>query len=944
MAHLRPRRVPNATYRLQLNRELPFARAADLAGYLDALAVSDVYASPVFTARPGSSHGYDVLDHSEINPELGGEAGLRKLASALAGRKLGIVLDLVPNHMCIGAENRSWADVLENGPSSSLASFFDIDWSPPKEDLHDKVLLPILGDQYGRVLENGEIRVERAGGSFVARYAEHALPLAPKSWTLILEPVRARLESERAAEDPERIEVESILTAISHLPGRSERDPDQVQERQREKEVVKRRLGALLDGSPAVRAIVDASLADLNGRAGDPHSFDRLEALLADQGYRLSHWRVATDEINYRRFFDVNDLAAVRVEDPAVFDTLHALPLRLAREGVVSGFRIDHVDGLFDPADYLQKLPAELYVVVEKILMGDERLRADWAAQGTTGYDFLNAAGALFVDPTARTALTDLYSRFTGTAGRYSDVVYECKKLVLEVSLSSELTVLARRLDRISEQHRYSRDFTLNSQQEALAEVIASFPVYRTYVRSDGQIAPEDRRNVRLAVRIARRRNPAVDASLFDFVGSVLLLEHPEGLDEASRAERLDFVMRFQQLTGPVMAKGLEDTASYRFHPLASLNEVGGEPEPRANALERFHAANAERRQTWPRGMLASSTHDTKRDEDVRARISVLSELPQRWGEALERWREMNRAHKTTVDEAEAPDANGEYLFYQTLVGTWPPGLGPDHPRQEFTDRIQEYMQKAAREAKVHTSWVSPNEAYERALADFVAATLAAGPKNRFPRDFRRFLDLVLRPGLLSAVSQVVLKAASPGVPDFYQGTELPEFRLVDPDNRSPVDFDRRIRLLDELRREAEADAPGLAARLLAGTDGLLKLWITSRALGVRRSRAALFEEGLYDPLAASGPRQQEVVAFARTHEGHTVIAAVGRFFTRLTARPVGARAWGGTSLRLPRGAGTVWRDALVGHEMKATGGAEPRLLLAQAFRHLPVVLLESLP
>jgi (1->4)-alpha-D-glucan 1-alpha-D-glucosylmutase len=555
MAARRPRPVPAATYRLQFNRDFPFGHAAALVDYFEALGVSHVYASPVFRARPGSAHGYDVLDHSEVNPELGGEEGLRALSDALAGRGMGLVLDLVPNHMCIAsAENRGWADVLENGPSSPFATFFDIDWSPPKEDLRDKVLLPILGDQYGRVLENGEIRVEREGGTFVARYYEHLLPLAPKSWTVILDPVRERFEAERAADDPDRVEVESILTAISHLPPRSEREPSLVQERQREKEVIKRRLGELLDRSPAVREVVETSLADLNGRRGDPRSFDRLEALLADQGYRLSHWRVATDEINYRRFFDVNDLAAVRVEDPAVFETLHALPFHLAGEGVVTGLRIDHVDGLLDPVDYLRKLPADLYVVVEKILVGDERLRPGWATQGTTGYDFLNAVGAVFVDPGSRVALADVYARFTGVEGRFSDVVYECKKLVLEVSLSSELTVLARRLDRISEQHRYSRDFTLSSQQEALAEVIASFPVYRSYIRVDGEIDPEDRRNIRIALRLARRRNPAMDASLFHFIGSVLLLEPLEGLDEAARAERLDFVVRRGSRTPPPTA------------------------------------------------------------------------------------------------------------------------------------------------------------------------------------------------------------------------------------------------------------------------------------------------------------------------------------------------------------------------------------------------------
>jgi (1->4)-alpha-D-glucan 1-alpha-D-glucosylmutase len=936
-----PTRVPAATYRLQLNGGFTFAQAAGIVDYLDRLGISDVYASPIFKARPGSLHGYDVLDHSEVSEELGGEDGLRGLAAALHERGMGLVLDLVPNHMCIaGAENQRWSDVLENGPSSPSASFFDIDWAPPKEDLRDKVLLPILGDQYGRVLERGEIKVVREGGSFLGRYYEHVLPLAPKSWTVILEPVRDALAEERDSADPERVELESILTAMSHLPSRSERDPARVEERQREKDVIKRRLAALIEQSPAVREGVEASLLDLNGRPGDPGSFDRLEALLADQGYRLSHWRVASDEINYRRFFDINELAAMRVEDPEVFEALHALPLRLAAEGIVNGFRIDHVDGLFDPADYLRRLPDEPYVVVEKILVGDERLRTDWKVQGTTGYDFLSAVGGIFVDPASRTTLHDVYLRFAGDPGRWADVVYEGKKLVMEVSLSSELTVLARRLDRISEQHRYSRDFTLNSQQEALAEVIACFPVYRSYVRAaTGEVGAEDRRHILGALRRARRRNPAMSGSLFDFLGSVILLEDLEGLDETQIAERRAFVMALQQLTGPVMAKGLEDTASYRFHPLAALNEVGCEPEVRFGPLEWFHAENAERRRSWPHSMTATSTHDTKRDEDVRARISVLSEIPQRWEQAIARWREMNRGHKRVVDEGDAPDGNEEYLLYQTLVGAWPPGER-DHAPPDFVARIQGYMEKALREAKVHTSWVDPNVEYEGAVADFVAAVLDASPANPFPGDFLAFLASVLRPGLLNAVSQVVLKVAAPGVPDVYQGTELPEFRLVDPDNRRSVDYDLRRWLLGELEADAARDAPALAEKLLDDLDGRLKLWVTSRALGLRRSRIELFRQGEYVPLEAAGSRAREVVAFGRLLDGRAVIAVAARFFTQLPARPVGERAWEDTRLRWP-GAGTgTWRDVITGRELRGSGDEIP---LAEVLSHLPVALLERI-
>jgi (1->4)-alpha-D-glucan 1-alpha-D-glucosylmutase len=941
-----PPRVPLATYRLQFNRELTFADAAALVEYLHALGISDLYASPIFKAREGSLHGYDVLDHDDLNPELGGEEGLSCLAARLRERGMGIVLDLVPNHMCIASpENRRWTDLLENGPASASAAFFDVDWDPPKADLKEKVLLPVLGDQYGRVLEGQELQVVREGGAFQVAYYEHRFPLAPKSWPTILAPARELARAVLGEADDKVLELESILTAIAHLPPRSERNPARIQERYREKEIVKKRLGALLEASDEVRGAVDAVVSELNGRRGEPRSFDRLEALLSEQGYRLSHWRVASDEINYRRFFDINELAAVRVEEPAVFEALHALPLRLVEQGVVSGFRIDHVDGLYDPADYLGRLPPSLYTVVEKIVGPGEELRPEWSTHGTTGYGFLNLLGALFVDRAGLHELKSAYARFTGRHDSFPDVIYECKKLALEVALSAELTVLARRLDRISEQHRYSRDFTLNSQQEALAEVIACFPVYRTYVRAEeAAVGPEDRRHIRRAIQLAKRRNPAISASLFDFVASVLLLEHPEGLDEAARRERVDFVMRFQQLTGPVTAKGLEDTAAYRHHPLLSLNEVGGEGDLTYDPLEAFHELGRVRVRSWPHAMSASSTHDTKRDEDVRARLQALSEVPEAWAEALVRWRELNRPLKAVVDDAPAPDANEEYLVYQTLLGAWPPGAPDGPPDEAFVGRIQAYLRKALREAKLHTSWVSPNEAYEAAVSGFVAKLLRPAPGQAFMTDFLSVLRALIRPGLLNAVSQALLKVAAPGVPDFYQGTELPEFRLVDPDNRAPVDFERRARLLADLDAEtARRGAASVADRLLAELDGL-KLFVISRALRFRRANPALFQESEYHPLAAAGARARHVVAFARAREGRAVVAAAARFFTPLPSLPTGRAAWGATTLRLPPELPARWRDVLTGRETEAArreGASE--LSLAEAFAHLPVALLEGL-
>jgi (1->4)-alpha-D-glucan 1-alpha-D-glucosylmutase len=940
MNNERARTTPTATYRLQLSSGFGLREASALVDYLDRLGVSHLYLSPIFRARPGSAHGYDVVDHGAINPEIGDEDGLKELAARLASRGMGIVLDVVPNHMCIATqENRWWNDVLENGPSSPFARYFDVDWGPPKPDLSEKVLLPILGEQYGRALENGEIRLVFEHGAFFALYQDRRLPVAPRSWPVVLERVVGRLRESLAASDPRILELESVLTAIRNMPLRSETSPERVQERQREKEIVKQRLAALAAVSSEVGDAVDHTLRLVNGSPGNPRSFDLLETVLEDQAYRLSHWRVAGDEINYRRFFDVNDLAALRVEEPEVFDALHALPFRLIAEGTVEGLRIDHVDGLREPAVYLGKLPRNAYVVVEKILMGSERLPSGWPVDGTTGYDFLGLVGGLFVDGSARDEMLSCYAAFTGQDGPWSDVVYEAKKLALEAVLSSEVTVLSRRLDRISEQHRFSRDFTLASLHDALVEVIACFPVYRTYVgASTAAVSQDDRRHVETAVRRATRRNPATSASLFEFIASVLLLEHPEGLDASQRAERHDFVLRFQQLTGPVMAKGLEDTATYRYYPLASLNEVGCDPEAFGTTTARFHGMNDDRARNWPASQSATSTHDTKRDEDVRARLSVLSEAPGSWQAALGRWRERNRVHKREVEGQMLPDANIEYLLYETLVGTWPPDPTQRAERRAFEERIRAYLLKAVREAKVHTSWISPHEEYERALDDFVAACLDPDRSRAFLGDFASFAAPLLRPGLLNSVSQTLLKTTAPGVPDFYQGTEVGDFRLVDPDNRAPVDFPRRRRLLEGLDAP---DAPRPADLLSNVEDGRLKLFVTARGLAFRRARRDVFQSAAYEPLRASGERVEQVVSFARQAASGRCIVAAARFFTRLPWPPVGG-AWAGTSLLLGEGSSSL-RDVLTGRALETHDGEGGRCLaMDQVFAELPVALLEE--
>jgi (1->4)-alpha-D-glucan 1-alpha-D-glucosylmutase len=960
-------RIPVSTYRLQFNREFTFEQARSLADYFAELGVTDYYASPVLKAREGSMHGYDIVEHARVNPEAGGEGQLDALLQTLRGRGMGFLVDVVPNHMSIAAaENRWWQDVLENGPSSPYARHFDIDWNPPNPTLKNRVLLPILGDQFGRVLERGELRVSYRDGAFLLNYWETQLPVAARTSTVVL---RLALEGARGLlgeSDAATLELESIINSLEHLPPRTETDPAALRTRRREKEVVRRRLSTLVKESNGVRAAVHDALARLNGEKGRPESFDLLEELVGRQAYRLSFWRVASDEINYRRFFDVNELAALRVEERAVFAAVHEVVLRLVRRGLVTGLRVDHVDGLLDPLKYLADLqreaagrgeaerdgggggdarpPAPFYVVVEKILGHDELLRREWPVHGTTGYEFMNLLNGLFVDSANAQALRELYAEFAGARVKFSDLVYECKRLILKAAMSSELYVLSRRLMRLAEWRRETRDFTLNSLHHALTEVIACFPVYRSYTRRTADsVSPDDRLNINAAVRAAKRRNPTQDPSAFDFIASLLLLKDPKRTSAPERAERRDFALRFQQLTSPVTAKGLEDTAFYRFYPLAALNEVGGEPALIGVSTERFHGRNLDRQESWPHALSATSTHDTKRGEDTRARVNVLSEIPEEWNRALHRWREMNRARKGEVDGAPAPDANDEYLLYQTLVGTWPTAPPDDEGRADYTRRLQEYMQKALKEAKLHTSWISPREDYERAVSGFVEALLDPGLSADFLRDFEEFQRLTARAGVLNSLSQTLLKACAPGVPDFYQGTELWAFTLVDPDNRRPVDYELRRSLLASLRDAGGGDAGEFAAGLLERhEDGRVKMYVTARALSLRRERAELFARGSYAPLAARGRRAANVVAFARALDGEAAVAVAGRFFTRLGVGREGAlglsrEAWGDTALRLEGVEAGRYRDVLTGREFDTGAGELP---LAELLSPLPVALL----
>ena len=903
-------RIPTCTYRLQFNRWFTFAQAREIVPYLQALGVSDVYASPYFQAGANSLHGYDITDHNKLNAAIGSQADYDAWIAELHAHGMGQVLDFVPNHMGIAEPgNKWWADVLESGPSSMYAPYFDIDWRPLKSDLRDKVLLPILTDQYGRVLERGELQVHFEEGAFYLAYRNQKLPIAPGTYRFVLE---MALENLAEYKDEEfYAEFQSILTALEYLPRRTETDPEKIAERAREKEIVKRRLERRCQEAPQVQRAIEKALAKINGRPGDPRSFDWLDELLNAQSYRLAFWRVAAEEINYRRFFDVNDLAAIRMELPEVFDAAHQLVVDLVRTGAVTGLRVDHPDGLYLPREYLDALQRRcakmlgiplpkdgraVYMIAEKILTGAEKLRADWPLHGTTGYDFANQVAGVLVDASAEADATRTFHRFIGHTMHFGHLVYAKKRLVMRLALANEVEVLGNMLDRLSEKNRWYRDFTFEALARAVRETIACFPVYRTYLAPGQPVSDEDRQVIERAIASAKRRNPAMEESIFNFLRDILLFRFPENLDAQAREEHMHFVLKFQQFTGPIMAKGLEDTVFYIYNRLAALNEVGGEPQQFGLSVDAFHERNLDRHRTWPATLLATSTHDTKRSEDVRARMVAISEIPELWRRSLQRWRTANRRWKKIVNEAETPAPNEEYLLYQTLLGTWPIA-GNGAPEQnvgpEYTQRIQAYMMKALNEAKLTTSWIQPNEEWLAATRDFVAKVLDPTPKNKFLPAFLPIAEEIARLGAINSLAQTLLKLTSPGVPDIYQGNETWDFSLVDPDNRRAVDYRLRAEMLSCLSSKTPEEL------LQNWPDGRIKMFLTQRALQFRNEQVDLFQRGNYLPLHATGAFADCCISFARQLDRDWAIVIVPRLSSRIGFPPIGER-WKDTVIEVP--------------------------------------------
>ncbi len=943
-------RIPRATYRLQLNAAFTFRDALGIVPYLAALGVSHLYCSPYFRARSGSSHGYDVVDHNSFNPEIGDEADFDALVAELRAHAMGHIVDIVPNHVGIlGTDNAWWMDLLENGESSVYAGFFDIDWAPSNPDRAHKILVPVLADPYATVLERGELelRFERESGSFAVFYGPHRLPLDPRTYPRILDRVAALVSSS---------ELENIRRALAALPDRRAPTPEQGAERSREKEVHKRRLAALAASDATVAAALDAAVRSFTGTAAEPASFDALHELLELQSFHLAYWRVASEDINYRRFFDVNDLAALRVDNEEVFEATHRLVLQLIAAGKVDGLRIDHVDGLYDPAGYLRRLQRRiatvtgrdgvlrpLYLVVEKISLSFEHLPDDWPVHGETGYHFANIINRMLIDAATRTRMDRAYRTVSGEAQEWRDVAYECQQLILRRSLASELNVATNQLARIARSDRSTRDFTFNNLRQALAEVIACFPVYRTYVAET--VSDNDRRYIEWASAAARRRRAASDAPVFDFGRAALLLQLPASTEAQLRAHR-SFAMKFQQITAPITAKGIEDTALYRYNRLLALNEVGGEPGIYGGGgVRAFHADAEYRVRHWPHEMLTTSTHDTKRSEDVRARLAVLSEMTTPWRDAVRRWMRINRRRKREVDDAAAPCSNDEYHFYETLLGSWPLREPDAAGLAEYRGRIEAYMIKAVREAKVHTSWTETGTAYEEALLQFVRSVIEPRDNNLFLADFLAFWRPVARFGLLNSLSQTLCKLTAPGVPDLYQGNELWDFSLVDPDNRRPVDYHRRGVLLAELAQQSES-LP-LAHLLEHMEDGRCKLLLTWRTLQLRRAQPRLFTHGDYRRLHVHGGRAHHICAFARRCERRALIVIAPRLYRRLLGDParlpLGSEVWEDTFIELPASPGfrRPLRNVLDGTQLQpAPEGNTLGVAAAQALARFPVALL----
>jgi (1->4)-alpha-D-glucan 1-alpha-D-glucosylmutase len=927
-------RIPASTYRIQFHAGFTFEAAKQIVAYLADLGISDLYASPIFKARAGSTHGYDIVDPTQLNPELGTQEEFEALVDELQKYEMGWLQDIVPNHMAYDSQNKLLMDVLENGPDSESFDFFDIEWNHSYEDIRGRVLAPLLGNFYGRSLEAGEIQLGYDETGLNVNYYSLKLPVRVESYARFITQNLGGLARSLGRHHPDFVKLLGILYIVKNIPTEAKG-----KERYDQVEFVKRLLWELYSQNQDVKEFVDSNVEFFNGEKGNPESFNPLDHLLSEQFYRLAFWKVGAEEINYRRFFTVNELISLKIEEPKVFHKTHSLISQLVEEKKITGLRIDHIDGLYDPTQYLERLRekmGDVYITVEKILELEEDLSDIWPIEGTSGYDFMNYVNGVFCRCETEQRLQKIYTRFTESNQPYKQLVVEKKKLIIERNLAGDLENLALSLKRVAGQTRQGSDFTLNGLQRALIEVLALFPIYRTYINPEG-LTEADRKQVNRVIKEAKDNVPLLPNEL-DFIRKLLLLEYDEFLTPTQREEWLHFVMRLQQLTGPLMAKGVEDTLLYVYSRLLSLNEVGGNPGQFGISLSAFHEFNQRRYEYWKHSMSATATHDTKRGEDVRSRLNILSEIPEEWERQVVRWSEINQTKKIQTDDRVIPSTNDEYFLYQTLLGAFPFDQNGD--RSTFLTRIKDYVIKAVREAKVHTAWLRPDSEYEEGYLEFVERVLDPAKGNDFLQEFLPFQKRIADYGIFNSLSQVLLKNTAPGVPDLYQGTEFWDLSLVDPDNRRPVDYDQRISCLHELKTGIEKDILSLIDHLLeTRVDGRIKLFLTFKVLQARKSHRTLFEQGDYQPLTVNGKFKDHVIAFARSFEGKTAIAIAPRFLTGLLEAgqlPLGEQIWADTAVELPAGLASSWKDAISDQSLQAKGS----LSIGEALKHFPVALL----
>jgi (1->4)-alpha-D-glucan 1-alpha-D-glucosylmutase len=930
-------RIPTATYRIQFHSEFKFEAAKNIIAYLADLGISELYASPIFKARAGSTHGYDVVDPTQLNPELGTSEDFEALVSEIKRHEMGWVQDIVPNHMAYDSQNAWLMDVLENGLDSDFSDYFDIEWDQAYEDVKGRVLAPMLGNFYGEALQNGEIQLLYEESGLSVDYYGFKLPVRIESYGKFISQNLGQVARELGKRHPDFLKLLGILHLIKSVPHETKG-----KERYAQIAFVKVLLWELYTQNPEVKEFVDGNVKFFNGEKGNPESFNLLDNLLQEQFYRLSFWKVGAEEINYRRFFTVNELISMRVQEIKVFNKTHDFVSQLVEQGKVTGLRIDHIDGLYDPTEYLKRLrekTGDVYITVEKILELEEDLPEGWPVQGTSGYDFLNYVNGLFCRTESEKQFTDIYTKITRSESYYEQLFIEKKQLIVEKNLAGDVDNLAQILKKIAGQSRLGIDFTMNGLKRTLSEVLVLFPVYRTYVNGDG-LSEEDRTYIKAVIEEARGRIPLLLNEL-NFIEKLLLLEWEESLTEEQRGLRLHFVMRLQQLSGPLMAKGIEDTLFYLYNRLLALNEVGGNPGKFGITLNEFHEVNQKQMTAWPHKMNATATHDTKRGEDVRARLNVLSEIPEEWEKQVKTWIEINRPQKSDVRGKAVPVPNDEYFFYQTLVGSYP---FDESENESFVGRVKDYMLKSVREAKLHTAWLRPDSAYEEGFLAFVEKVLEPSESNQFMKEFLPFQKWVAGYGIFNSLSQVLLKYTAPGVPDTYQGTEFWDLSMVDPDNRRPVDYEQRISSLKDIKEKAQTDSLKLIDELFSSKeDGRIKLFLTHKVLQARKENLEVFQKGDYLPVEVVGKFKDHIVAFARSFGDTTAIAIAPRFFTTLVQPgeyPLGEQVWADTQLQLPQGSSSTWRDAIADQTISGSGA----IAIGQILQHFPVALLLSTP